>query len=121
MFDHVSLYVSDLPRSIRFYRAALAPLGFELVSGSADEGYAGFGKPGAPQLWLSPGTATRGAHLAFVASKRDAVARFHAAALEAGGTDNGAPGVREIYHPAYYGAYVLDPDGNNVEAVCHTG
>jgi catechol 2,3-dioxygenase-like lactoylglutathione lyase family enzyme len=119
MFDHVSIYVSDLPRSIRFYRAALAPLGLELVSGSADEGFAGFGKPGAPQLWLSPGAATRGAHLAFVAAQRDAVNRFHAAALETGGTDNGAPGLRDSYGPGYYAAFVHDPDGTNIEAVVH--
>jgi catechol 2,3-dioxygenase-like lactoylglutathione lyase family enzyme len=119
MFDHVSIVVSDFPRAVRFYRAALAPLGFDLVSGGAEEGYAGFGKVGAPQLWLAPGTPTTGAHIAFAAANRAAVTAFHTAALAAGGKDNGGPGLRDSYGPGYYAAFVHDPDGTNIEAVVH--
>lgn len=119
MLDHVSIHVSDFPRAVRFYRAALAPLGFDLVAGGAEEGYAGFGKAGAPQLWLAPGTPTRTAHIAFSAVDRGAVDRFHTAALAAGGSDNGGPGLRDSYGPGYYAAFVHDPDGLNIEAVVH--
>ncbi len=119
MFDHVSIVVSDLPRAIRFYRQALEPLGLRLVSGGADEGYAGFGGAGAARLWLSPGEPTRGAHLAFTAAGRAAVDGFHAAAVAAGGTDHGVPGPRPDYGAGYYAAFVLDPDGSNLEAVVH--
>jgi catechol 2,3-dioxygenase-like lactoylglutathione lyase family enzyme len=81
----------------------------------------GFGTDGKPWFWISGvrKPVTENVHVAFTATDRAAVDAFHAAKLGAGGTDNGAPGVRELYHPTYYGAYVLDPDGNNVEAVCH--
>jgi catechol 2,3-dioxygenase-like lactoylglutathione lyase family enzyme len=120
MLDHVGFTVSDYGRSKAFYEQALAPLGITLlleVSAAA----AGFGAAGKPFFWLEAhGRVVKGRlHVAFRAEDRDTVHAFHAAALEAGGTDNGAPGLREIYHPHYYGAYVLDPDGHNVEAVCH--
>jgi len=120
LLDHVGFAVRDYERSKAFYRAALEPLGYELiieVSGQA----AGFGRGRMPSFWLEAlGQPIQGRlHIAFVADTRELVDAFHGAALQAGGTDNGAPGVREIYHPDYYGGYVLDPDGNNIEAVCH--
>jgi catechol 2,3-dioxygenase-like lactoylglutathione lyase family enzyme len=118
MFDHIGLKVSDLEASIRFYRGALAPLGHALESHG--DGYAGFGPPGAPGLWLygHKGAAGPGTHVALRAADRAAVDRFHALGLEAGGRDNGAPGLRLDYSPSYYAAFLLDPDGHNVEAVC---
>jgi catechol 2,3-dioxygenase-like lactoylglutathione lyase family enzyme len=115
MFDHVGLRVKDARASARFYRAALEPLG--LV---ADVSGTGFGRPGAPGLWLYEGEGRSGAHVAFVAPDRAAVDRFHAAGIGAGGRDNGAPGLRADYGPTYYAAFLVDPDGNNVEAV-HLG
>ncbi len=117
MFDHIGLRVTDLEASCRFYTALLAPLGF--VPGPRGEDYAGFGPPDAPAFWLhraAPGGGS-GAHVALRAPDREAVARFHAAGLAAGGRDNGAPGVRAEYAPDYYAAFVIDPDGNNIEAV----
>lgn len=118
MFDHIGLKVKDLDESVRFYTAALAPLGFGLCS--RDDSSAGFGPPGEPALWLYPtkGATGPGGHLAFRASQRAAVDRFHASGLEAGGKENGKPGVRADYSPTYYAAFLKDPDGNNVEAVC---
>lgn len=118
--DHVGFAVADYQRSKAFYERALAPLGITLLmefSGAA----AGFGKSGRPSFFLEAyGEPVRGRlHIALRAETRSQVDDFHAAAIEAGGIDNGAPGVREVYHPDYYGAYVLDPDGNNLEAVCH--
>jgi catechol 2,3-dioxygenase-like lactoylglutathione lyase family enzyme len=120
MLDHVGFTVSDYERSKAFYSTALAPLGMTLLM-EPMEAAAGFGKDGKPVFWIETrGPALEGdLHVAFAVDDRATVDAFHAAALEAGGTDNGAPGVREIYHPHYYGAYVLDPDGNNIEAVCH--
>jgi catechol 2,3-dioxygenase-like lactoylglutathione lyase family enzyme len=120
MLDHVGFEVSDYDRSRAFYERALAPLGIEPLMEPA-AGVCGFGEKGRPYFWIerSGRTAATDVHVAFAASSRELVDAFHAAAIEAGGTDNGAPGVRAIYHPNYYGAYVLDPDGNNVEAVCH--
>ena len=119
MIDHVGFGVSDYDRSKAFYSAALAPLGIELLMEPVAAA-AGFGKDGKPFFWVEARSApVTGVHVAFAVDTRELVDAFHAAALEAGGTDNGAPGVRAIYHPNYYGAYVLDPDGNNVEAVCH--
>ena len=115
--DHVRIDVSDLARSRRFYERALDPLGFGVVM--EYEGAVAFGPPQRPQFWLKSETPSGPIHVAFAARSRDLVDAFHAAALAAGGRDNGAPGLREHYHPTYYGAFVLDPDGNNVEAVCH--
>ena len=122
MIDHVGFAVADYKRSKAFYEKALAPLGFRLLmefSGAA----AGFGKSDGrrPSFFIEAhGEPARGRlHIAFSAESRAHVDAFHAAAIEAGGTDNGAPGLRPIYHPDYYGGYVLDLDGNNIEAVCH--
>jgi catechol 2,3-dioxygenase-like lactoylglutathione lyase family enzyme len=120
MLDHVGLDVTDYELSKAFYEKALAPLGLELMMEPAP-GIGGFGDGRRPFFWIGTGrrSAQSGVHVAFDTSDRAAVDAFHAAALDAGATDNGPPGVREIYHPNYYGAYVLDPDLNNVEAVCH--
>jgi catechol 2,3-dioxygenase-like lactoylglutathione lyase family enzyme len=123
MLDHVGIEVSDYARSKAFYEAALAPLGVKLLM-EFESAAAGFGEDTEhgpiPYFWLgSHGRSVTRAHIAFAAGGRDAVDAFHAAALAAGAEDNGAPGPRPIYHPNYYGAFVLDPDGNNVEAVCH--
>ena len=119
MFDHLGLRVKDLAASVRFYQAALAPLGCVLASQGED--YAGLGPPGAPGLWLhaAPAGGPRaGTHVAFKAPNQEAVHAFHAAGLQTGGSDNGAPGPRPDYSPSYYAAFLIDPDGNNVEAVC---
>jgi catechol 2,3-dioxygenase-like lactoylglutathione lyase family enzyme len=125
VIDHMGLQVSDYPRALRFYRRALAPLGITVVMEVKKEesgGFegAGFGRDGKPSFWVEGGdrTAPR-VHVAFVAETRAAVDRFFEAALAAGGADNGEPGIRAHYHPNYYGAFVLDPDGHNIEAVCH--
>lgn len=118
MFDHIGLRVHDLEAGARFYTAALAPLG--CVPGSRGADYAGFGPPDATGLWLhAAGVPARtGVHVCFRAASREAVDRFHAAGLAAGGRDNGKPGPRPDYGPTYYAAFLLDPDGNNVETVC---
>jgi catechol 2,3-dioxygenase-like lactoylglutathione lyase family enzyme len=112
LIDHVHLKVRDVPASHRFYDAVLAALGLPPIQDYGD-------LVEADELCFSLGSPiTTGLHLAFQAPDREAVRRFHAAALAAGGRDNGGPGERQ-YHPGYYGAFVLDPDGNNVEAVYH--
>ncbi len=116
MYDHIGLKVKDLDAAVRFYKAALEPLGHVLASQEAS--YAGLGPKGEPALWLYRDSASQGVHVAFRAASRQAVERFHAAGLKAGGRDNGKPGVRKDYGPSYYAAFLLDPDGNNVEAVC---
>jgi catechol 2,3-dioxygenase-like lactoylglutathione lyase family enzyme len=120
VLDHVGLNVTDYERSKAFYAEALRPLGVHLLMEPVP-GAGGFGYGQKPFFWIAGGRgpAQTGVHVAFATADRATVDAFHAAALAAGGADNGAPGVREIYHPTYYGAYVLDPDGNNVEAVCH--
>lgn len=126
MLDHIGHTVTDLAKSKAFYTKALAPLGIvpildvtPAMTGSA-HGATGFGENGKPFFWI--GTDDRPAghvHVAFAAENRNLVKAFYAAALAAGGTDNGPPGLRPHYHEHYYGAFVLDPDGHNVEAVCH--
>lgn len=121
MFDHLGISVSDLARSASFYAPALAALGYARLAGLPGRAdVAGFGHADESDFWIRQGVPTSPPlHIAFRASSRAAVDAFHRAALAAGGTDNGAPGLRPQYHPHYYGAYVLDPDGHNVEAVCH--
>jgi catechol 2,3-dioxygenase-like lactoylglutathione lyase family enzyme len=119
MFSHIGLRVKDLGASVRFYTAALAPLGH--VLGSRDDSSASFGPPGDPALWLYVDKDATRAHVALVASDHAAVDRFYVAGREAGGRDNGKPGLRADYSPTYYAAFLLDPDGNNVEAVCLRG
>jgi catechol 2,3-dioxygenase-like lactoylglutathione lyase family enzyme len=118
MIDHLKLHVGDVARSKAFYEAALAPLGYRIVMEPAP-GLVGMGVR-FPDFWLAQSDTPTVAHVALRADDRAAVDAFHAAALAAGGTDNGAPGLRPQYHPGYYGAFVIDPDGNNVEAVHHT-
>ena len=126
MIDHVGLAVADAERSRQFYAKALAPLGIELVmtvgpDKTESKGTAhGFGSDGKPYFWIGDNErAGEGTHVAFQARTRADVDAFYEAALAAGGKDNGAPGIRAHYHPNYYGAFVYDPDGINVEAVCH--
>jgi len=118
MYDHIGLRVGNLDAAVRFYTAALAPLGFVLCSKDANG--AGFGPKGEPALWLHlhPGLNNNGAHIAFRAPDQAAIRKFHADGLKAGGRDNGAAGPRADYSPTYYAAFLIDPDGNNVEAVC---
>lgn len=118
VLDHIGFNVSDFPASKAFYLQALAPLG--IVAAAEGDGWAMFGRPGKPQFWIgSFGGVPGPIHIAFAADNREQVRQFHEAALAAGGQDNGAPGLREHYHPNYYGAFVIGPDGHNVEAVCH--
>ena len=117
MFDHIQIKVKDLQSSKRFYTAALAPLGFSVQY--EGDGVLGFGPKNAPALWLAEGESHGPVHIAFAAKNRAAVRAFYAAALPAGGKDNGEPGLRPQYHANYYGGFVKDPDGNNIEAVCH--
>lgn len=125
MIDHVGIGAGDFARSRRFYDAALAALEITpVVEVTPDQtgGYhgIGYGAAGKPVFWLgNDGPRGKGIHIAFSASSRTQVDTFYEAALHAGGTDNGPPGVRAYYHPTYYGAFVFDPDGVNVEAVCH--
>jgi catechol 2,3-dioxygenase-like lactoylglutathione lyase family enzyme len=119
MLDHVSLSVADDSRSKAFYAKALAPLGYSIIA--EYEGGFGVGAESGSAVWVAKGQPQKPiAHLAFRAGDRKQVAAFHKAALAAGGRDNGAPGLRENYSPTYYAAFVIDPDGNNVEAVCHS-
>jgi catechol 2,3-dioxygenase-like lactoylglutathione lyase family enzyme len=125
MFDHIGFQVSDLARSRAFYERALAPLGMAVqmeVSSEQSGSYegVGFGPPNRPLFWIGAGDALKGTlHVAFAAPDRRTVDAFHRAAIDAGGSDNGPPGMRPHYHPNYYGAFVLDPDGHNIEVVCH--
>ena len=125
MLDHIGFGVSDFARSKQFYERALAPLGYRIVmevapQESGGDTFAGFGDERKPYFWIGTGNALTGRlHVAFMAKDRAAVDAFYRAAIAAGGKDHGAPGLRPHYHPNYYGAFVLDPDGHNVEAVCH--
>ena len=118
MIDHVGLKVKSFRKSFEFYSKALAPLGYKVLA--QYEGGAGFGAGKGPDFWIGESDRpTANVHVAFQSRRRAPVDQFHKAALQAGGKDTGAPGVRKDYHPDYYGAFVLDPDGNNIEAVCH--
>jgi catechol 2,3-dioxygenase-like lactoylglutathione lyase family enzyme len=125
MIDHTGLSVSDFARSKAFYAAALEPIGYRVLmevplEHTGGVHVAGFGEPPKPDFWLAEGKPNDPPiHIAFRVANRDLVDRFYKAAIAAGGRDNGGPGVRPHYHPDYYGAFVLDPDGHNVEAVCH--
>ncbi|MDB5733633.1 MAG: glyoxalase [Alphaproteobacteria bacterium] len=123
MLDHIGIAVTDFGRSKNFYVHALSPLGIDVVmevtaeqTGSTPS--CGLGSDGKPYFWISPGAVAHN-HVAFTAATRADVDSFYKSALAAGGRDNGAPGLRPHYHPDYYGAFVLDPDGHNIEAVCH--
>jgi catechol 2,3-dioxygenase-like lactoylglutathione lyase family enzyme len=118
MYDHIGLKVGNLDAAVRFYNAALAPLGYVLCS--KDENGAGFGPKGEPALWLylHKGFKSPGAHIAFRAPDHAAIKKFHAEGIKAGGRDNGEAGPRADYSPTYFAAFLIDPDGNNVEAVC---
>jgi catechol 2,3-dioxygenase-like lactoylglutathione lyase family enzyme len=125
MLDHVGFAVSDLERARKFYQQTLSPLGimllYDITAEQTDgEAYLGFGEDQRPYFWVGTGRRFGGnIHVAFLAETRDLVDQFHSAGLKAGGKDNGAPGLRPHYHKHYSGAFVLDPDGNNIEAVCH--
>ncbi len=124
MLDHITFGVADLDRAAAFYDQALAPLGLArvasfsaAVTGSVD--VIGYGDAGRAYFWITGAETCRGQfHVAFAAPDRPTVDAFHTAAIAAGGTDNGSPGIRAHYHPDYYGAFVLDPEGRNIEAVC---
>jgi catechol 2,3-dioxygenase-like lactoylglutathione lyase family enzyme len=124
MIDHTGILVSDPVKSRAFYDAALAPLGYRVLmevptAVTGGRVVLGYGEPPKPDFWVTGGTPRDHVHIAFRASSRAVVDAFYAAAIAAGGRDNGKPGTRPHYHQSYYGAFVLDPDGHNVEAVCH--
>jgi len=125
MIDHTGVTVSDFERSKRFYTDALKPIGYGLLMElsaevTGDVPVAGFGEPPKPDFWISPGMPNKPhVHVAFRVASRKMVDTFYAAAIGAGGRDNGKPGPRPHYHENYYGAFVLDPDGHNIEVVCH--
>jgi len=125
MIDHLGLSVSDYERAKAFYTKALAPLDYSLIMEVTEEqtghaAAAGFGAGRKPDLWIDgKGAMNKPVHIAILAKDRATVDAFYKAAMEAGGRDNGAPGIRPHYHAHYYGAFVLDPDGHNIEAVCH--
>lgn len=124
MLDHIGFPVTDYQRSRAFYQRVLAPLGYGIVMEVTPESggvgsHAGFGRD-RPFFWITTGEPIRGVlHVAFRAADQDEVDRFYGVALAEGATDNGPPGLRPHYHPTYYGAFVFDPDGHNIEAVCH--
>jgi len=117
MIDHTTASVTDIDSAKRFYEQALKPLGYSLLM--EFPGVAGFGEGGKPDFWIGAREGHTPTHVAFAAPDRATVDAFYQAAIAAGGKDNGPPGLREHYHPTYYGAYVHDADGNNIEAVCH--
>jgi catechol 2,3-dioxygenase-like lactoylglutathione lyase family enzyme len=125
MIDHLGFSVSDYERAKAFYARALAPLDYSLIMEVTAEqtghaAAAGFGANGKPDLWFgAEGAMNKPVHIAILAKDRATVDAFYKAAMAAGGRDNGAPGIRPHYHASYYGAFVLDPDGHNIEAVCH--
>lgn len=120
MLDHISLHVSDYARSKEFYLKALKPFGYELLMSFEERKMAGLGAEGKMDFWIDENETSKTTHIAFHAKDRKTVDEFYKAALAVGGKDNGAPGLRPNYHKDYYVAFVLDPDGNNIEAVSHT-
>jgi len=124
ILDHIGFPITDYARSLAFYKQSLAPLGIVMLkemslSEDGADGYAGFGRQ-RPQFWIGTGSPLKGRlHVAFAAGSREQVHSFYEAALAAGGRDNGPPGLRPHYHENYYGAFVFDPDGHNIEAVTH--
>ena len=118
MIDHVGVRVQDFSRLLAFYREALAPIGYSVLMEFPD--VAGLGTKGKPDLWIMKTDKTpHPTHVAISAAERAHIDAFHAAGLTAGGTDNGPAGLRPDYHPHYYAAFILDPEGNNIEVVCH--
>ncbi len=118
MIDHIGINVSSLSRSLSFYKSALAPLGYSIIA--QGDAYAGLGTEQGTDLWLKESPEPSPAfHLAFSAKNREQVNAFYTSAMASDGRDNGTPGLRPHYHQHYYGAFVFDPDGNNIEAVCH--
>ena len=128
MLDHICIGVADYQKARDFYEKVLPTLGYGIMK--EHENFGGFGRDGKPSFWIgqgapgfywdeSHGVGRAPIHVAFTAGSREQVDEFYKAALAAGGKDYGAPGVREIYHPHYYGAFIIDLDGNNIEAVCH--
>jgi catechol 2,3-dioxygenase-like lactoylglutathione lyase family enzyme len=126
MIDHIGLAVANFADAKAFYTKALAPLGLRLVmevtkEQTGSDEHAGFGQADKPFFWIGTGDKPKGGtHVAFVAASRKQVDAFFSAAIAAGGRDNGKPGIRPHYHANYYGAFVFDRDGNNIEAVCHS-
>ena len=118
MIDHIGLTASDYEKSKHFFEKALAPFGYSVLMEHKISG-CGFGSAMIPNFWIKQGNVTSGVHVALSSPDRTTVDAFYQAAISAGGTCNGPPGLRPEYHPAYYGAFVSDPDGNNIEAVCH--
>lgn len=118
IIDHIGINVQDYQKSKQFYEKLLKPLGYELVMEVFGK-YAGFGKDEKPEFWIGEGEPLKSLHVAFVAKDHKTVDAFYENGLKIGGKDNGAPGVRAHYHPNYYGAFIIDPDGYNIEAVCH--
>ena len=125
MIDHLGIFVRDHAASKEFYLKALAPLGVAVVmtvskeESGAPSDHTGMGKDGKPFFWITEGQPSGAMHLCFTADTREQVDAFYKAAVAAGARDNGAPGIRAHYHPNYYGAFVIDPNGINLEAVCH--
>lgn len=118
IIDHIGMAITNLDKSKAFYAKALAPLNIKLVA--EVQGWVGFGRNGKPEFWFGEDEESQHPmHIAFLADSREQVDCFHEAALSAGGRDNGKPGIREVYHANYYGAFIIDPDGHNIEAVCH--
>jgi catechol 2,3-dioxygenase-like lactoylglutathione lyase family enzyme len=125
MIDHIGVAVANIDRAKSFYASALEPIGIGVImevspEETGDDAHAGFGADGKAFFWIGTGVRPKGGtHVAFAVGTRAEVDAFYRAAIAAGGRDNGAPGLRPEYHPNYYGAFVFDPDGNNIEAVCH--
>jgi catechol 2,3-dioxygenase-like lactoylglutathione lyase family enzyme len=118
VLDHVGIRVSNFEQSKRFFTEALSPLGYELIM-EPSVSAAGLGRQGKPDFWIGQGDQGQPVHIAVAAEDRATVDAFHEEALAAGGRNNGGPGLRPEYHESYYAAFVFDPDGNNIEAVCH--